>query len=199
MNALHATQPPVFLVVGPVGHGKSTVRQILADLTHLKGGSCSDVIYAFLAQRKGVSVDKLRQMPKEELRPALIEAGDFLCGKIESISELPFDASIDKEPYRIPSILIRVLYMNGYNVIDGVRRREELLHAIDRLEWIGVEHVVFHVSDPRKPLIADNSEDLKDLADFVVVNDGTIEELQAKILASLEQRFPKTAMPEVVP
>ena len=72
--------PPVFFVVGPAGHGKTTVREILARLVRLRGGSCSDVIFHFLALRRGVPIEELRAIPKEDLRPDLIKAGDFLCG-----------------------------------------------------------------------------------------------------------------------
>ncbi len=181
---------PCIFVIGPVGHGKTTAREILARLTHLKGGSCSDVIYAVLAARRQVSVESLKQIPKEELRPALIELGDFLCGQVGTLAELPVNADIDSTLYRSPSGLIRTLYMNGYNVIDGVRRRLELQDAKQHLDWNGVRQVVIHVFDPRKPIIKDNSEDLKDLADNCIINDGTVNDLEIKLLAVLDQHFP---------
>lgn len=183
-------QAPVIFVVGPVGHGKTTCREILSRITHLKGGSCSDVIYAVLAARRGVSVQSLREVPKEELRPTLIEVGDWLCGQIGQLAEVAAKPEIDETVYRAPSALIRTLYLNGYNVIDGVRRKLELQHAKEHLEWNGVRTVVIHVSDPRKPLIADNSEDLTPLADNAIVNDGTPEELEQKLLDILDQHFP---------
>lgn len=190
------TQPPVFFVVGPPTHGKTTTREILARLTRLKGGSCSDVIYAFLAARHNTTVEKLREIPKEDLRPRLIAAGDFLCGM-----DGPMDAAekpeVDQEVFRHPSALIRTLYMNGYNVIDGVRRRLELQHAKDRLDWCGVEQLTIHIVDPRKPVPQDNSEDLSDLADEKILNDGTPEELEAKLKAILERRYPAKPMPVV--
>jgi hypothetical protein len=183
-------QAPVIFVVGPVGHGKTTSREILSRITHLKGGSCSDVIYAVLAARRGVSVQSLRDPPKEELRPTLIEVGDWMCGQIGQLTEVAAKPEVDETIYRSPSALIRTLYMNGYNVIDGVRRKLELQHAQEHLEWNGVRSVVIHVHDPRKPLIADNSEDLTPLSDNQIVNDGTPGELEEKLFAVLDQHFP---------
>lgn len=183
-------QAPVIFVVGPVGHGKTTSREILSRITHLKGGSCSDVIYAVLAARRGVSVQSLREIPKEELRPLLIEVGDWLCGQIGVLSEVPTHPEVDETVFRAPSALIRTLYLNGYNVIDGVRRKLELQDARYHLEWNGVRSIVIHVSDPRKGVIADNSEDLTPLSDNQVLNDGTEAELEEKLLAVLDQHFP---------
>jgi hypothetical protein len=185
---------PVIFVTGPIGHGKTTAREIISRVTHMKGGSCSDVIYAILANRRQVSVESLKQIPKEELRPALIEVGDFVCGSVGEIKEAPVN-NIDESLYRHPSALIRTLYLNGYNVIDGVRRRLELQHAQQHLDWNGVRSVVIHVQDPRKPIVQDNSEDLRDLADNQIVNDGTVGDLEIKILAVLEQHFPN-ALPK---
>jgi hypothetical protein len=184
-------QTPVFFIVGPVGHGKSTAREILSQLTHLKGGSCSDVIYGCLARRRNVSVDTLRQIPKEELRPTLIALGDFICGSGPKLAEDPADIAFDDAVFRHPSALIRMLYLNGYNVIDGVRRKAELEHARAQLDWNGVRSFVVHVHDPRKALIADNSEDLTEFADLKIVNEGTVEELEVKLKTWLEELFGK--------
>ena len=182
--------PPVFFVVGPAGHGKTTVREILARLVRLRGGSCSDVIFHFLALRRGVPIEELRAIPKEDLRPDLIKAGDFLCGTGE-LTEVAPNAKLDQEVYRHPSALIRTLYMNGYNVIDGVRRRLELTHAKDHLDWNGIEQCTILVTSPNGPEIPDNTEDLSDLADERIVNDGTPVELEAKIAAMLARRYPQ--------
>jgi len=182
-------QPPCFFVVGPVGHGKTTARERLASITSLKGGSCSDIIYAFLAIRKQLTVDELRQLPKESFRNELIEAGDFLCGSIGKLTEVAKNPAIDADVWCQPSALIRTLYMNGYNIIDGVRRRLELQDAKGHLEWNGVRSLVIHIHDPRKGVIADNSENLQDLADELVVNEGTPDELEAKLKAIVDKHF----------
>lgn len=198
--------PPVFFIVGPVGHGKTTAREILSELTHLTGASCSDVIYAVLAALRGVSVEDLRALPKEELRPVLIEVGDWICqtGRFNPV-EHP-DAALSEavavnnpqileQLFRHPSALVRTLYLNGRNVIDGVRRGLELSDARLKLEWNGVRSLVIHVEDPRKERIADNSEDLSGAADERVINDGTVEELKAKLAVILEKHFGKQDAP----
>jgi hypothetical protein len=180
--------PPVFFVCGKPQHGKTTVRNLLAQLTHLKGGSCSDVVYHFLAVRRQVSVEALRAEPKEALRPALCEAGDFLCGGAP-LHEVPANPEVDGQVYRHPSTLVRTLYLNGYNIIDGVRRRLELQHAREHLDWNGVRSLVIYVDRPGQPEIVDNTEDLRETADEVVSNDGTIEDLQPKLISILEKHF----------
>lgn len=184
-------QAPVIFVVGPVGHGKTTVRELLVELTHLRGGSCSDIIYQFLAIRKEVSVESLRQLPKEHLRPELIEAGDYLCGSVGTLKEVPKNPEVDTEVWCHPSALIRTLYLNGVNVIDGVRRRLELVDASAHLEWNGVRHLTIHVQRPDASRVPDNSEDLRELADELIANDGTVEELRERLKAILDKHFGK--------
>jgi hypothetical protein len=79
--------------------------------------------------------------------------------------------------------------MNGYNIIDGVRRRAELVEARDHLDWNGVRSLVIHVTTPGKPTVADNSESLEDLADETIVNDGTLEQLEEKLRALFPKHF----------
>lgn len=183
--------PPVFLVIGPPKHGKTEVRKILADITHMKGISTSEIIYRYLALRRNVSIESLKEIPKEELRPALIEAGDYLVGKIDSLAEPAVNAELDAILYRIPSALIRTPYMSGYNIIDGVRRIAEIEEARSRLDWNGVRSVVVYVKNPGAPTVSDNTEVTETHADVVIVNDGTIEDLRAKLLAMLESIFGK--------
>lgn len=185
------SSPPVIFLVGAAGHGKTTARNLLCKLTHLKGGSCSDVIYAFLAFRKNVSQESLRQLPKEAFRAQLIEAGDFMVGRLDTLKEAPSEEGkeVDGQLYRIPSALIRTLYQNGYNIIDGVRRHNELGEAISHLDWNGIRSLVIHVSRPGIPAIADNAEDVLQFVNERVENDGTLDELETKLKAVLEKHF----------
>ncbi len=193
-------QPPVIVVIGPPQHGKTQARRILSELTFLKGESTSTIIYHFLANRRKVSVQSLQQQPKELLRPELIEAGDFLVGKIDKIFTPAEDPEIDGIVYRIPSGLIRTLYMSGYNIIDGVRRKTELTEAVDRLAWNGVKTLVIWIERSGVETIADNTELTQADAHEVVRNDGTPEDLRAALKVVLEKHFGKQdEKPEPIP
>lgn len=183
--------PPVILICGPAGHGKTTAREILCKLTHLKGGSCSDVVYHYLALLRGVSVEDLRKEDKETLRPELIKVGNWLCGDdVELEAAKSEDAPKPEDVYRVPSSLIRTLYHNGRNVIDGVRRKKELTNSIEHLAWNGVRVLTIYVSRTDGPTIADNTEDLSVDCDELLVNDGTTEELEKKLVEILCKHFP---------
>lgn len=191
--------PPVFFIVGKPQHGKSTLRNAISQRTRLRGGSCSDVVYALLAARRNVSVESLRAIPKEQLRPDLIRFGDWLCRTGEPLAEVSARPGFDEDMYRHPTALVRVLVLSGIHVIDGVRRRIELQEAKDRLEWIGLQTLTLFVDRPGGPDIKDNTEDLRDLADELVLNDGTIEDLERKAGELLQRRFPASGPePQIV-
>lgn len=184
-------QAPVFLLIGPPHHGKTEARKILSELTFQKGESTSTVIYSFLAHRSKTPVEELKQIPKESYRDTLIEAGDFLVGKIDKIHLPAADEHFEQGVYRIPSGLVRTLYMNGFNVIDGVRRREELSDSIKHLDWNGVRTLVIWVERPGTEVIQDNSELTQADAHEVVINDGTLDELKEKLKGVIEKYFGK--------
>lgn len=184
-------QAPVFIVLGLPHHGKTAARKILSELTFLKGESTSTVIYRFLALRRKVTVESLLAQPKEILRPELIEAGDYLVGKLDRILAPADDPEIEKVVYRIPSALVRTLYLNGFNIIDGVRRKEELTDTIRHLHWNGIRTLVLWIENPAEPRIADNTEVTREDADEVVLNLGTLDDLKAKLKEILEKHFGK--------
>lgn len=193
-------QPPVIIVIGPPHHGKTEARKILAELTFFKGESASTIIYSFLAHRRKVEVAELLKIPKDDIRQELIEAGDFLVGHTDKLFEPAVDTEIDKLVYRIPSALIRTLYLSGYNVIDGVRRRAELTEAINHLTWNGVRSVVLWIERPGVEKIIDNTELTQADATEVVENDGTLEDLKAKLKIVLKKHFGKQdETPEPIP
>lgn len=179
-------QTPVLFLIGPPGHGKTSARKILSALTSAKGGSTSAAIYSFLAMRSKTPVAELEKIPKEEFRAKLIEAGDFMCGAIPAMSE---PTEYDEQVYRCPSILVRMLYTSGYNIIDGVRRKIELAHAKDHLDWNGVPSFTIWIEKSQGPVIADNTELTALDADETIFNDGTLEDLQASLLKFLQTRF----------
>ena len=196
--------PPVILICGPAGHGKTTAREILARIMQLRGGSCSDVVYAYLARIQGAKAEEtaakiaeLRAQDKEALRPTLMKIGNWLCGDVGNLKEdtsLVYaensEAHKDDDLYRVPSSLVRMLVHNSYNVIDGIRRKLELQHAVDHLEWNGVRVLTIYVSRPGGPKVHDNTEDLSLLCDEQVLNDGTVEDLEKKLIEILVRRFP---------
>jgi len=184
-------QAPVIIVIGPPHHGKTEARKILAELTFQKGESTSTVIYSFLAHRRKVELKTLLAQDKETLRPDLIEAGDFLVGKLDRIYLDAIDPEIDKIVYRIPSGLVRTLYMSGHNIIDGVRRRTELSDSIKHLEWNGVRSLVIWVERPGYPTAVDNNELTALDAHEVVTNDGTLDELREKLKSVIEKHYGK--------
>ncbi len=184
-------QPPVIIVIGPPHHGKTEARKILAELTFLKGESTSTIIYSFLAHRRKMDIVELQKTPKELLRPELIEAGDYLVGKIDRIALDAVDPEIDSLVYRIPSALIRTLYLSGFNVIDGVRRKTELKDAVDHLTWNGVRSVVIWIERPGVEKIVDNTELTQEDATDVVYNDGTLDDLKTQLKLVLEKHFGK--------
>jgi hypothetical protein len=194
-------QPPVIIFIGAPQVGKTEARKAVCQLTGLRGGSCSEVIDQFLVEVAGLKPEQLAGTSKEEMRPLKVKAGDFLVGAFPEPEGIPeeWKAAID---YRIPSLLIRTLYMAGRNVIDGVRRPLELQEARDRLEWNGIRHLTVWIDRPDAPKIADNTALTKEHADEVVVNDGTLEQLKERLIEVLTRRFPemtrKVAAPPVL-
>jgi hypothetical protein len=187
-------QTPVIFVLGPPGHGKTLARKLLAELVVQTGRSTSEAIYHFIALMRGVTVASLRDIPKEELRPLLIQVGDYIVGARPDIPlEDPKDPGafsvFTNDMYRGPSALVRMLYLGGANVIDGVRRTAELASAKEHLEWNGVPHYTIWIERSQGPVIPDNTELTALDADEVVMNDGTPEELRVLLFAALERRF----------
>lgn len=200
------TITPPFFIVGPAEHGKSTVRKKLCEATGLKGASCSDVIYTFWSLVSGTSEETLRSVPKNVSRPTLVALGDWLTGgkpcpegfrePVQSFRQnfphelVDGDPSIlvdGKLPPPNPAFLIQFLWLNGFRVIDGIRREDELRSAYPPLEWVGARPVVVRVTDPRKPHVKGDNFAIRELwTDFDLVNDGTIRDLDEKVKKAVE-------------
>ena len=133
----------IFIITGPPLHGKTTFAEMLCTALNSTAGpgNTSDVIYAELADRLGVSVRALRRIPKEDLRPALVDLGNELC---------------DEDPGYLVRQLVR-----RHRVLTGVRRCMEYIESPDPKHMIWLEY-------EGGPKIEDNTEyGLKDLADQV--------------------------------
>ena len=186
-------QNPLFVFIGHPHHGKTTARKMFSELTGFAGGSCSDVIFAILSRHLGVPEAELRAADKEQLRPKLVEFGNFLCGDIGTLklvdSAPPGVENKTAQLYRGPSSLVRVLFHVGCRVIDGVRRRLELNDVRNRMEWLGIPVVVFWVERPGEPVLQDNTELSKEDADIVLLNDGTPADLRQKVQDWVEKNI----------
>lgn len=147
----------IFIVVGRPRHGKNTFAEHLSSVTGQKVGDCSNIIYDELAVKLDIPVEKLLQLPKEEIRPQLIDLGNKLIAKD-------------------PCYFGRKLINNGHHIICGVRRLCEL-------SCIRKEHMhtcVIWVQNDNAPIVEDNTEITKEDSDIVIFNNGDLFDLQYK-------------------
>jgi len=191
-----------YFIIGPAENGKSTVRKKLCALTGLKGGSCSDVIFTIWSLVSGKSEESLRAIPKSESRPALVALGDWLTGGTPDADGFrrPVKSFVENFPHHLvegdpsllvdsklplpnPSFMIHFLWKNGYRVIDGIRREDELACSYPPLEWVGARPLIVRVEDPRKEAVVGDNFNIRDFwTDFDLVNDGELDDLDAKVL-----------------
>jgi hypothetical protein len=178
----------VYIFTGPPANGKSLARKIFCELTGIKGASTSDVIYALMARFAGISEAELRETPKEELRPKLIELGNYLCGGSDDLSKNAFKDPIRDSIYRGPSMLTRALFHTGFRAFDGVRRKSELEEIRYIMDWLGIQTFVLWVHRDEAPSISDNTEVTIEDATNVIANTGTPADLREKIMALLDPK-----------
>ena len=161
----------VFLIIGPARAGKTTFANFLSETTGLKATGTSQVVYEIIAAARDCTVEDLLQIPKEELRPTLIKTADYIC-----------DIH--------PDTLSLKLLNDGYRIIDGIRRQEEL--GFLRCQ---PNYDVFTIYIDRDPqyTVPDNFDIKKEWANQIIENDGSIQDLKEKSLvffhAIFEQRI----------
>lgn len=191
---------PIFFVVGPAGHGKTTVRKMICEKTALKGESTSNVLFAILETITGTPELEIRKTPKEELRPLLVALGDLVTGHSttipkEILERIPADnkekAFSFLKSITSPASLSRMIILAEGSVIDGVRRPAEFFQALSHLIWAGYGVITVWVENPSKGKVpGDNFQlDRKTIKpQFVLENDGTLDDLEQsveKMLTSL--------------
>lgn len=152
----------IYIVMGRPKVGKSTTSGILARLLNKKWGDTSDIIYKVLADRRGTTVDVLRRIPKEELRPDLIVVGNELCN-------------------HSPLALSYALVQNGCNIICGVRRKSELTILVNKLKLDGFNVVTVWVDRDQAPTTEDNTEVTKNDCGVRINNSWDLIQLEKEI------------------
>jgi hypothetical protein len=190
---------PIIFVVGPAGHGKTTVRRLICEKTGLKGDSTSNVLFGILELITATPENEFRDKPKEEVRPLLVQLGDVVTGHSKEIpAELLEVVPVEIRPKAIsvlrsladPATLSRLIFLDGGSVIDGIRRPEEFRHAITHLAWAGYSIISIWVENPSKAKVpADNFRLTKDQVKphFFLENDGTLDDLEMNVEKILEK------------
>ena len=139
----------VIVIIGKARAGKTTFAKYLADLYGTKSAGTSDIVYKAMAIARNCKEEELRQIPKEELRPVLIDFANYLCSVV-------------------PDFLSSAIIQEGFDVIDGIRRRSEL-------EALAAKHnIAVYFVDRTEGVVEDNFELDKDDADFIVDNNGKL-------------------------
>lgn len=179
-------------VIGPAQHGKTTVRKRLAQVLGVKGASCSDFLYVLWSLlERGPGPGVLKERPKEESRPKLVALGNWITTDGDTEADFPFEFFPEADLFflrklvsRHPGALIQAALRDGVRVLDGVRRRVELEAALPVISWFGEPPAIVWVEDPRKERIPQDNLDIPaSVASHIVLNDGSLEELDEKIFA----------------
>lgn len=190
---------PLIFIIGPAQHGKSTVREMICKLTGRKGGSSSDVIYHAWASLSGETEATVRAWPKEQVRPLLVALGDWLTGgrpqkdgtrkPVKDFNQNfphhllhgvdPSIAAVSGLEHPSASALIKYALNHGIEVLDGIRREDELAEfLLTRTS----DPVILWVENPNKELIkGDNLSIKKSFATHAILNDGNFEDLEKSV------------------
>jgi hypothetical protein len=149
----------IVVICGKPQAGKDTVAKILEELTGWTKGTCSDVVYADLAETLHLPEQELREIEKEKIRHLLVAHGNYLTRE---------------NPAALLDVLINLCECR---IIAGVRRIEEL----DTIPPHADGGLVIWVERPDQEHIVDNTEIRAGQCDIRILNDGTIEDLKEKL------------------
>ncbi len=149
------------IIGGLPQHGKTTIAGIIASRFGVTFANTSDTIYDELAGY-GQTVEDLHKMPKERLRPRLIETGDRLC-----------------EEHGLAYLALTQL--EKHDVVCGVRKPKEL--ALIRAAY--PDCLFLWVIRPGHPHIKDSTQLSHKDADLVVMNTGSVTDLETQVTSGL--------------
>lgn len=152
----------MLVVGGTEQSGKTTVASRAAAVLGVGAITSSAVLNAPAEQRLGLrpgTIAAARALSHGAYRDELVREGDLMRARGESPGAACLAA--------------------GYRVIDGMRTAKEVAQTRAAAKKLGLTSVVLFVVNPRKPAASDNtqSEALRELADLVIVNDGSLEAL----------------------
>ena len=180
----------LYVFVGYPGHGKTTARRMFCELTGLKGGSCSDVIFEVLSAHTGDDRQSW-EIQKQTDRDSLVKLGDFLCGHLDRLTlwwrrpgeKVPTSVEIQSPFERGPAALALRLYDQGVRAIDGVRRASEMHALRAEMDKRGVTLCVVLVTSLwNRETPPDNTDpEVLRFAPWVIVNDRSLRELEARV------------------
>lgn len=145
------------IIIGQPRHGKTELGGITARILNASFGNTSDTIYESLAAKGETTVEALRKIPKEDIRERLINEGDRLC--------------LDNPAF------LSLKQLETHRIVCGVRKPPELYG----IKQVYPDAVVVWVERPAAQWFPDNTSLTREAADYVVVNDGSLEDLEVKM------------------
>ena len=141
------------LIAGLPKHGKSHVAEIIGRMLGEKWCNTSDLIREEAERFR----PEYKFGDKEPIRKFLIEVGDMLCEQD-------------------PGAIIKEMVSRGNKVIAGLRKPEELRAVLS------LNPFVIWIDRPSYPTVEDNTKIGPEYADFILLNDDSLNDrLQALI------------------
>lgn len=133
----------VICLLGEPQAGKSSAAKIITELTGWKAGTCSTIIYNVLAKLEGLPQGNWHDVNPPEnhdsIREKLVRLGNAMSDEV-------------------PGIYPVGLLNQGCQVLDGIRRKEELAALEAHCEDYGIELIKVWISRDNRPALSDNNE-----------------------------------------